>query len=82
VRRPGAAARAAGGAVPAWFAGVMATGIVSAALRLDGLPGPGLVLLAVGAGSRRPPGRADSRYAQRRFPEIRDQAITWDRLPG
>jgi DNA-binding GntR family transcriptional regulator len=25
---------------------------------------------------------AYSRYAQRKFPEILDQTITWDRLPG
>lgn len=41
--------RLARGAEPAWFAMVMATGIVSAALRLAGWPGPARVLLAVTA---------------------------------
>lgn len=44
-------ARAARAATPGSFAMVMATGIVSAALRLDGYPVPGDVLLAIaGAG--------------------------------
>jgi len=44
-----AARRVARRADPAWFAMVMATGIVSAALRADGLPGPAAVLLAAAA---------------------------------
>lgn len=45
----GAIARAARGVDPVCFAMVMATGIVSAALRQAGLPGPSAVLLAVAA---------------------------------
>lgn len=45
-RGAGAVSQGARRAEPAWFAMVMATGIVSAALRQDGWPGPAQVLLA------------------------------------
>lgn len=47
----GTLARAARGANPACFAMTMATGIVSAAVRQDGLPRLSVALLAVAAGS-------------------------------
>jgi tellurite resistance protein TehA-like permease len=44
VRGAGTVTQAVRGAEPAWFAMVMATGIVSAALRQAGWPGPARVL--------------------------------------
>jgi tellurite resistance protein TehA-like permease len=51
VRTVGTVAQAVRRVDPVWFAMVMATGIVSAALRLAGLPGPATALLVIaGAG--------------------------------
>jgi tellurite resistance protein TehA-like permease len=80
VRWPGAVARAAGGAVPAWFAMVMATGIVSAALRLAGQPGPAVALLVVAAAGFVVVTAAVGWRAG--LSRLLDQTITWDRLPG